>query len=71
MWSVGLWLEGEEVDWPVWIEYITHTSHLLTTVNGTVNVLIYFFKHRSTLASHINIPFRTSNQTDVVELTYT
>ena len=50
------WLQEEEVDWPLWIEYITHASHLLTTVNGTVNVLIYFIKHRSTF------PFLTPSQ---------
>ena len=59
-------MKEADVDWPVWIEYITHTSHLLTTINGTVNVLIYFIKHRSALATVL--PFRTqlSTQTDMV-----
>ena len=60
--QANLLLQEEEVDWPLWIEYITHTSHLLTTVNGTVNVLIYFVKHRSTFPSLI-----PSIQTETVE----
>ena len=28
------------------LEYVTYTSHLLTTLNGSVGVFIYFLKHR-------------------------
>ena len=51
--------------WPKWIgdlfkyyisrnnisclEYATYTSHFLTTMNGSVNVFIYFFKHKADL----------------------
>jgi hypothetical protein len=28
-----------------YLEYATYVSHLLTTVNGTVNVIIYYLKH--------------------------
>ena len=31
----------------LYVEYVTYCSHLLTTVNGSVNVLIYFVKRRS------------------------
>ena len=27
------------------LEYATYVSHLLTTINGTVNVIIYYVKH--------------------------
>ena len=32
-------------------EYVTYTSHLLTTINGSVNVFIYFFKHKTWIRS--------------------
>ena len=31
------------------LEYVTYTSHLLTTLNGSVGVFIYFLKHRKYL----------------------
>ena len=33
-------------------EYVTYTSHLLTTVNGSVNVFIYFVKHIKGVSSY-------------------
>ncbi|XP_023341605.1 FMRFamide receptor [Eurytemora carolleeae] len=46
-WVPNIWemCEKDGLEWPVWIEYTTYISHLLTTFNGTVNVLIYFIKH--------------------------
>jgi len=37
--------DEEEVPWPVWVEYVTCTSHALTTFNSSVNFYIYMFKH--------------------------
>ena len=31
-------------------EYVTYSSHLLTTLNGSVSVFIYFLKHSSCLS---------------------
>ena len=30
--------------WPAWVEYLTHTSHLLITFNCSVNFYIYLIK---------------------------
>jgi len=37
--------DGKGVAWPPWIEYVTCSSHLLTTLNSSVNFYIYLFKH--------------------------
>jgi len=34
-----------ELKWPIWVEYITCLSHLLTTLNSSVNFYIYLFKY--------------------------
>ena len=55
-WIPNIWelqqsgLDEEDLDWPVWIEYVTYTSHLLTTINCSTNVFIYFIKHKDTMA---------------------
>ena len=33
------------LDWPPWLNYVTCISHLLTTLNSSVNFYIYFLKH--------------------------
>jgi len=33
------------LDWPEWIELVTHISHLMTVFNSSVNFYIYFAKH--------------------------
>ena len=35
---------GQVMIWPIWVEYLTHTSHLLTTFSCSVNFYIYLLK---------------------------
>lgn len=37
--------EEAQFIWPVWIQCTSNVSSLLTTLNGSINVFIYFFKH--------------------------
>ena len=35
---------GQVAIWPIWVEYLTHTSHLLTTFSCSANFYIYLIK---------------------------
>lgn len=37
---------GKVTNWPNWVSYSIHLSHLLITFNCSVNFFIYFIKHR-------------------------
>ena len=43
---VTIWKNTSLVKWLSLLEYATYTSHFLTTLNGSINVFIYFFKHK-------------------------
>ena len=61
-WIPNIWelqqsgLDEDDLDWPVWIEYVTYTSRLLTTINCSTNVFIYFIKHRAELMASCICP---------------
>ena len=61
-WIPNVWeirqagLEQKELDWPVWVEYVTYTSHFLTTLNGSTNIFIYFIKHKAELLASCICP---------------
>merc|ERR1719458_1212414 len=46
IWELRQKGEGGDVDWPFWVQQVTHLSHLFTTLSGSSNVFIYFLKHR-------------------------
>ena len=73
--------ESNHYDWPSWIrrfsckwilstptfsECISNLSSFLTTLNGSINVFIYFFKHRVLVAgilfSHRCEPYNNTNR---------
>ena len=50
VWEISQAGLGEnELDWPVWVEYVTYTSHFLTTLSSSTNIFIYFIKHKAEL----------------------
>jgi len=49
--------EEEHFSWPVWIQCTSNVSNLLITLNGSINVFIYFFKHHEFV---IGLIFRSS-----------
>ena len=37
------------VEWPAWVEYLTHVSHVTTTLTSSTNLYIYAAKVRYSL----------------------
>ena len=50
-WVANIWevtqitnMSKGQVHWPVWVEYLTHVSHLSTAFNSSANFYIYVAK---------------------------
>jgi hypothetical protein len=71
----GRILKKSLIKWLSLPEYATYTSHFLTTLNGSINVFIYFCKHKKdfmrSCVGILTIPSAHSspkniNQTEIV-----